>query len=268
MGLLPKGFSKLGDDSQIIFNGKQLTELSDTEYRHIRGKEISMVFQDPMTSLNPVFTIGYQLSEVIMEHTDLNKKNAIKLGIEMLNKVGLARPEQIMKEFPHQLSGGMRQRIMIAMALSCLPKILIADEPTTALDVTIQAQILDLMKTLIKQIDTSVILITHDLSIVAEVCNRVIVMYAGKVVEEAPVEVLFNAPKHPYTVGLLNSIPSMTDEKVELSTIPGTVPLPEDMPNGCSFAPRCTFAKSKCFEQQPPYIEVEAQHHTSCWLYP
>lgn len=267
MGLLPKEFSKLGEKSELQFNGKALNRISEKEYKQIRGKEIAMIFQDPMTSLNPVLTIGFQMNEMILAHTRLSKKEARLKAIEMLKKVGIPRADKIIDEYPHQLSGGMRQRVMIAMALSCNPKLLIADEPTTALDVTIQAQILDLMKDLQRELDTAVMLITHDLGVVAEVCDRVVVMYAGKVVEEATVEEIFDSPKHPYTIGLLNSIPSLTDDKERLEAIPGSVPLPEDMPKGCRFAPRCSHAMEKCFEQEPSQSEISQKHWTSCWLY-
>ncbi len=266
MRLLQKNTSLIGEDSRILYNGHSLTEMSDVEYRAMRGSEISMIFQDPMTSLNPVLTIGYQLIEMIREHTNHSKKAAYTLGVEMLEKVGIARAEQIMHEYPHRLSGGMRQRVMIAMAMSCNPKLLIADEPTTALDVTIQAQILELMKQLRDEYHTSIILITHDLGVVAEVCERVIVMYAGRVVEEAKVKDIFKNPKHPYTIGLINSIPSMTTHKSRLDAIPGTVPTPEEMPIGCRFAPRCSYAMAKCFSEQPPSFEVEMDHYSSCWL--
>ncbi|MBS4201014.1 ABC transporter ATP-binding protein [Bacillus sp. FJAT-49732] len=267
MGLLPKEFSKVGENSDIVFEGKSLKQLLDIEYRQYRGKELAMIFQDPMSSLNPVFTIGFQMIEMITSHMKLSKKEAKKRAIDMLKKVGIPRAESVVDEYPHQLSGGMRQRVMIAMALSCNPKLLIADEPTTALDVTIQAQILDLMKKLQKEYHTAVMLITHDLGVVAEVCDRVIVMYAGKVVEEAEVAEIFNAPKHPYTVGLINSIPSLTDEKKRLDAISGSVPLPEEMPSGCPFAPRCAHATERCYAEEPLRINVGHNHYTSCWLY-
>lgn len=267
MGLLPKTTSQLGETSEILFNGKQLQGLSENDYRKIRGRDISMIFQDPMTSLNPVLKIGYQMKEMILEHTNLSAKEARAHAIDMLKKVGIPRAEQIIDEYPHRLSGGMRQRVMIAMALSCEPKLLIADEPTTALDVTIQAQILELMKKLQQESNTSVIFITHDLGVVAEVCDRVIVMYAGNVVEEASVEKLFTEPKHPYTIGLMNSIPSLEEEKTRLDAIPGQVPLPENMPKGCRFAPRCSHATERCFHQQPERKQISESHYTSCWLY-
>ncbi|MCM3160608.1 ABC transporter ATP-binding protein [Metabacillus litoralis] len=267
MGLLPKEYSQLGENSSIEFNGKRINGLSDLDYQRIRGNEIAMIFQDPMSSLNPVLTIGYQMVEMIRNHTDLNKKQANAKAAEMLEKVGIPRANQILNEYPHQLSGGMRQRVMIAMALSCNPKLLIADEPTTALDVTIQAQILDLMRTLQKEFNTAIMLITHDLGVVAEVCDRVIVMYAGRVVEEATVAEIFNNPKHPYTKGLLESIPSLSDEKDRLHAIPGSVPLPEEMPAGCRFAPRCAHATESCYQLIPPRLKISDNQFTSCWLY-
>ncbi|MBM7661674.1 peptide/nickel transport system ATP-binding protein [Bacillus mesophilus] len=267
MGLLPSDYSKLGADSKIEYNGKSLIKMSDGEYRQIRGKEISMIFQDPMSSLNPVLTIGYQMNEMILAHSKVSKAEARKKSVSMLKKVGIPRAEEIINEYPHQLSGGMRQRVMIAIALSCNPKLLIADEPTTALDVTIQAQILDLMKSLQQEFNTAIMLITHDLGVVAENCDRVIVMYAGKVVEEGPVEHIFNHTKHPYTVGLLHSIPSLADEQQRLMDIPGSVPLADQMPKGCRFAPRCQFATAKCNEQEPPREKISEEHFTSCWLY-
>src|SRR5690625_4316129 len=209
MGLLPENSSKLGEHSEIIFNQQSLVDMSPVEMRKLRGKEIAMIFQDPMTSLNPVLTIGFQMMEQLMTHFDIKKPEAKKRCIEMLQKVGIPRAENIINDYPHQLSGGMRQRVMIAMALSCNPKLIIADEPTTALDVTIQAQILEFMKDLQDEFGTSIIFITHDLGVVAEVCDRVIVMYAGEIVEEGKLENIFNESKHPYTVGLLDSIPSL-----------------------------------------------------------
>lgn len=267
MGLLPKEFSKIDPASQIIYDNTEIALLSEKRYREIRGKEISMIFQDPMTSLNPVFTIGFQMIEMIREHTKCSKKEAFAKSVEMLQKVGIPRAKEIMDEFPHQLSGGMRQRVMIAMAMSCDPKLLIADEPTTALDVTIQAQILDLMKNLQKDLGTSILLITHDLGVVSEVCDRVIVMYAGMVVEESDIDDLFDHPKHPYTVGLLQSIPDIEKEQSRLETIPGMVPQAEDMVPGCKFAPRCQFATELCYTTLPPKVNITESHSTLCWLY-
>jgi peptide/nickel transport system ATP-binding protein len=253
----------------ILFNGKDLAKISDAEMRQIRGNEISMIFQEPMTSLNPVFTIGNQMIEGIRLHMKLAKKQAREYGIEMLKSVGIPRAEAIMDEFPHALSGGMRQRVMIAMALSCQPKLLIADEPTTALDVTIQAQILELMKKLRTQSNTAIILITHDLGVVAEMVDRIIVMYAGQVVEEADVFTLFDHPKHPYTKGLIGSIPHLdTTENERLVSIPGAVPSLQNMPTGCRFHTRCEFATERCLQEQPSLIQIDEQgdHKVRCWL--
>jgi peptide/nickel transport system ATP-binding protein len=267
MGLLPKGFSKIHPESKIIYADNELASLTEKSLRKIRGKEIAMIFQDPMTSLNPVFTIGFQLIEMVREHTNYGKKEAFEKSVEMLQKVGIPRAREIMNEFPHQLSGGMRQRVMIAMAMSCDPKLLIADEPTTALDVTIQAQILDLMKKLQKDYGTSILLITHDLGVVSEVCDRVIVMYAGMVVEESTIDDLFENPKHPYTRGLLKSIPDIEKEQSRLETIPGIVPQAEEMVSGCKFAPRCQFATDICYTIVPPKVMITDDHSTRCWLY-
>ncbi|WP_166241992.1 ABC transporter ATP-binding protein [Paenibacillus turpanensis] len=267
MGLLPKGASRLGQSSVVRFGGKSLSGLSEEEYRQLRGKEMAMIFQDPMTSLNPVLTVGYQLVELIREHEAVSKKDAAARAINMLHKVGIPRVEQVMREYPHQLSGGMRQRVMIAMAMLLEPKLLIADEPTTALDVTVQAQILDLMKTMQRESNAAVVLITHDLGVVAEVCDRVVVMYAGVAVEEATVDALFEQPKHPYTQGLLGAMPTLLGERNRLQAIPGTVPLPDDMPKGCRFAPRCDKALPHCFEQEPPTVQIAEEHAAACWLY-
>lgn len=265
MGLLPKVIARR--EGKIRFDGKDLMQLDKEDYSRIRGKDLAMIFQDPMTSLNPVFTIGNQMVEAIREHTGFTKKQGFDLGLEVLNKVGIPRAAGIMKEFPHQLSGGMRQRVMIAMAMACSPKLLIADEPTTALDVTIQAQILDLMFQLKEEFKMAIILITHDMGVVAELCNRVMVMYAGKTVEEGDVAEIFRAPKHRYTTGLMNSIPSLNQGKSRLYSIPGTVPPPEEMPLGCRFVPRCDQASTNCQGQPPPRIKVGPSHFTNCWLY-
>ncbi|WP_075618729.1 ABC transporter ATP-binding protein [Paenisporosarcina indica] len=269
MRLLGKhGIVKKGS---ILFNGLDLTKISESEMRNIRGNEISMIFQEPMTSLNPVFTIGNQMMEGIRLHMKLSKKEARKYSIEMLNSVGIPRPEAIMDEFPHSLSGGMRQRVMIAMALSCNPKLLIADEPTTALDVTIQAQILELMKNIRTKFNTAIMIITHDLGVVAEMADRIIVMYAGQVVEEANVFTLFDNPKHPYTKGLIGSIPHIDyDAEERLVSIPGAVPSFQNMPTGCRFHTRCEFAMERCLQQQPDLIPVPNDelddHKVRCWL--
>jgi len=253
--------------SKIIFEGKDLTTVTEPAMRQIRGNAISMIFQDPMTALNPVLTIGLQLSESIILHQKLSTDQALKKSIEMLQLVGIPSPEERLHQYPHQMSGGMRQRVMIAMALSCNPRILIADEPTTALDVTIQAQIIDLMKSLNKRLDTSIILISHDLGVVAGLCHRVQVMYAGRLVESATVEELYKNPLHPYTWGLMQSIPKVTAGiKRRLQTIGGQPPDLLTPPPGCSFAPRCRFALTICKEQLPPLFEIAAGHHVRCWL--
>ena len=258
----------------IRLDGKNLIALSEAEMRDIRGNEISMIFQEPMTSLNPVMTIGAQISETIRLHQDLTKAQALEKTIEMLRLVRIPEPAQRAKEYPHQLSGGMRQRAMIAMALACNPRVLIADEPTTALDVTIQAQILDLILDLQKKLGTAVLLITHDLAVVAETAHRVIVMYAGKKVEEAEVDDLFAAPLHPYTHGLLASIPQLAvigggnspaATTGRLQEIPGTVPALTNLPPGCSFAPRCAYADDTCRASYPPYELKRPGHWAACW---
>lgn len=237
------------------------------EYRSIRGQEIAMIFQEPMTSLNPVFTVGYQIMEAIMLHQKVSKKEARKKAIEMLRQVGIPEPEQRVDEYPHQLSGGMRQRAMIAMALSCNPSLLIADEPTTALDVTIQAQVLDLMRDLQQRFKMAIMFITHNLGVVAEMCQEVVVMYLGKVVEHALVHPLFHESKHPYTQGLLHSIPSLATKKKRLEPIQGIVPDPLDAPPGCPFNPRCPHAMEICTREMPPLREVDVDHEAACWLY-
>ncbi|MGG0719027.1 ABC transporter ATP-binding protein [Robertmurraya massiliosenegalensis] len=251
---------------EILFNGEDLTKYSNRQMRDIRGNKISMIFQEPLTSLNPVFTIGRQVSETIRLHQHVEKKKAKDFAIRMLAKVGISNAEKVYSSFPHQLSGGMRQRVMIAMALSCNPQLLIADEPTTALDVTIQAQIIKLMKELSKELDTSIIMITHDLGVVAEMVDRVIVMYAGQIVEQNNVYDLFKKPLHPYTKGLLNSTPKIHQSKDQLESIEGNVPTPKDMPNGCKFHPRCPFAFDKCREQEPPLFELNEGSEVRCWL--
>ncbi len=255
----------------VKLDGRNLLELSEAEMRDVRGNEMSMIFQEPMTSLNPVFTIGHQISEALILHQGMNKTQALARSVEMLDLVKIPESVQRVKEYPHQLSGGMRQRVMIAMALACNPKVLIADEPTTALDVTIQAQILDLILQLQEKLGTAVILITHDLGVIAETAKRVVVMYAGKKVEEASVEDLFAQPLHPYTHGLLASVPHLDimkgeESKVErLAEIPGIVPLLNNLPNGCTFAPRCKYADEKCTSAYPPYVEGKPEHWVACW---
>ncbi|WP_289140639.1 ABC transporter ATP-binding protein [uncultured Brevibacillus sp.] len=251
---------------EIFFEQKELLTSSMEEMQEIRGNQISMIFQDPMSSLNPVYTVGNQISESLMLHQKLSKKEAYEKTIEMLSLVGIPSPEKRVNDYPHQLSGGMRQRVMIAMGLCCHPKLLIADEPTTALDVTIQAQILDLMKDLQEQLQMGIMLITHDLGVVAEVCDRVLVMYLGQIVEEASVETLFENPKHPYTIGLMKSIPTIDGKRGEkLHVIEGMVPSLHQIPAGCRFAPRCPFADEKCRSHPPDLIEVSHSHKARCW---
>jgi peptide/nickel transport system ATP-binding protein len=266
MRLVPNPPGKIVGGS-IMFKGEDLVKTSEKRMREIRGNEIAMIFQEPMTSLNPVFTIGDQIGEAIRLHTKANKKEARQRSIDMLKKVGIPRAESIVDEYPHQLSGGMRQRVMIAMAMACNPELLIADEPTTALDVTIQAQILDLMRQLNKESGTAIMLITHDLGVVAEMCHRVVVMYAGNVVEEGDVRTILKQPKHPYTIGLLHSIPKLEGAKERLYSIPGNVPIPGSVTVGCRFAARCEHASDKCRAQIPQLREVGAGHYVRCWLH-
>jgi len=251
---------------QVLLDGKDLLKMSGEEVRGIRGGRMSMIFQEPMSALNPSMRIDRQMMETIMLHTDKNKEQARAHAADMLKKVGIPDPARVLKNYPHQLSGGMSQRVMIAMALSCDPELLIADEPTTALDVTIQAQILDLMKKLQKEAQSSILLITHDLGVVAEMCSRVIVMYAGKIVEEAPVGPLFNSPTHPYTQGLIASVPKLGSGVKVLPSIPGSVPDLASMPNGCRFAPRCKYATAKCHEKEPELVTVGENQRCRCWL--
>jgi peptide/nickel transport system ATP-binding protein len=252
---------------EILFEGQDLVQASEKEMRKIRGNKIAMIFQEPMTSLNPVYRIGKQLEETISLHLKFNRKKAKEHAIHMLNLVGIPRPAEIVNEYPHQLSGGMRQRVMIAMAMSCNPQLLVADEPTTALDVTIQAQILDLMRNLRSTGETAILLITHDLGVVAEMCDRVVVMYAGKAVEETDVHTLFENPKHPYTKGLIGSTPKLGQKINRLTSIPGNVPIPSEMPIGCKFAPRCSFAMDICRTREPELKELTKEHTCRCWLY-
>jgi len=257
-------------EGQILYQGRDLVSLPPAQMRKVRGKEISMVFQEPMTSLNPVFTVGEQIAEAIRLHEGLGRRDAMDKTVEMLKIVHIPNPDRRVKEYPHQLSGGMRQRVMIAMALSCNPKLLIADEPTTALDVTIQAQILELLNELKAKLGMAVMLITHDMGVIAETAQRVVVMYAAKVAEEAPVKELFKEPLHPYTQGLLRSIPRIDTaaiQKQRLQAIPGVVPQLIDVPPGCRFAPRCQFVKAVCSEKDPVIKEVKPGHKVSCWLY-
>ena len=251
---------------QIQFEGKDLLKLSNDEMCRIRGNEIAMIFQEPMTALNPLFTCGYQISEVLRMHQGLDKRAARKQAVELMRMVGIPIPEKRVNNFPHQLSGGMRQRVMIAMALACKPKLLIADEPTTALDVTIQAQIMTLIRDLKEEMNMALILITHDMGVVAEMAERVIVMYAGNAVEEADVKTLFKSPLHPYTQGLLESIPRLEDEgKEDLKVIDGSVPGLHDMPKGCRFSPRCAYCTGHCTEELPPLVDVGGGHKVRCF---
>ncbi|GED69626.1 peptide ABC transporter ATP-binding protein [Brevibacillus reuszeri] len=251
----------------IRFQEQELLSLSDKQMQAIRGNQVAMIFQEPMTSLNPLHPIGKQISEPLRRHLGLSKQEAKDKTVQLLGQVGIPRAEEIFSEYPHQLSGGMRQRVMIAMAMSCSPKLLIADEPTTALDVTIQAQILELMKKVRNEQGTSILLITHDLGVVAEMCHRVIVMYAGQIVEEATVGQLFDDPKHPYTRGLLKSMPSVNINQERLDAIPGAVPLLSEMPAGCRFAPRCASVMDICREKNPELLPVSDTQKCRCWLY-
>jgi len=266
MRLLDNSISKV-EEGEIIFEGTDILKLSEKEMRSIRGNKLAMIFQEPMTSLNPVFTIGQQIGEVIRIHQKIKGKQNKQKSIDMLKLVGIPAPEKIINEYPHQLSGGMRQRVMIAMALSCNPKLIIADEPTTALDVTIQAQVLDLMKKLSTNLKTSIILITHDLGVIAEMADEVIVMYAGKIVEECKVQDIFKEFKHPYTEGLLYSRTENVNKGERLHNIIGMVPDLKDMPKGCSFNPRCEKCIDICREKMPELIEIKKDHKVRCWLY-
>lgn len=253
---------------QILFKGQDLVNKSQHDMRHIRGNEMAMIFQEPMTSLNPVYSVGNQIAEAMLVHQKLSKKEAMNRAVEMLKLVGIPAPETRVHDYPHQLSGGMRQRVMIAMALSCNPELLIADEPTTALDVTIQAQILELLKKMKREFHMATLIITHDLGVVAEMTDRVVVMYAGKMVEQGPTNELFSSPLHPYTQGLLESIPRLDqDRSKRLHIIEGTVPNLTNLPQGCSFAPRCPQAMDICREKTPVLTSYGADRHVSCWLH-
>ncbi len=266
MRLIPDPPGKIAG-GEIRFGGRDLLQLSYEEMRRVRGKDIAMIFQEPMTSLNPVFTIGMQVMESLRFHEDVDKQQAIERAVEVLEQVGIPDARKRLGDYPHQFSGGMRQRVMIAMALICRPALLIADEPTTALDVTIQAQILDLMKDLQAEREgASILLITHDLAVVAETCDRVIVMYGGKIQEVASVEQLFDDPRHPYTQGLLHSIPHMQDKGKPLQAIPGNVPSIFDFPDGCRFNTRCSKVEDRCYTEEPELIEVAPGHCVRCHL--
>jgi peptide/nickel transport system ATP-binding protein len=267
MGLLPKGQGRISAGT-VMFEGHDLATQSPKQMRALRGNRMAMIFQEPMTSLNPAFTIGNQLVEGIRAHRNMGEKEAEALAIDMLKRVRIPAPEQRMKEYPHKLSGGMRQRVMIAMALSCEPKLLIADEPTTALDVTVQAQVLDLMRTLQDETGTAIVLITHDLGVIAELAHDVVVMYCGQVVERATVEQLFANPQHPYTIGLLGSIPKLYSEQSRLNAIEGQVPTAMAQVAGCRFAARCPFAVARCKQESPAMQDLGDGHEAACWLAP
>jgi peptide/nickel transport system ATP-binding protein len=267
MGLLPKGQGRVSAGS-IRFEGTDLATLAPDAMRALRGNRMAMIFQEPMTSLNPAFTIGDQLIEGIRCHQGISADQARAHAIDMLRRVRIPSPEQRIDEYPHKLSGGMRQRVMIAMALACEPQLLIADEPTTALDVTIQAQVLDLMRTLREETGTAIILITHDLGVIAELADDVAVMYSGKIVERAPVARLFAEPQHPYTIGLLGSIPKLHLTQSRLNAIEGQVPTPMTRMDGCRFAPRCPFAVDKCRQEVPPLMDMGDGHEAACWRAP
>ncbi len=262
MGLLPKGSTDVS--GRVGFEGTNLLDLTDTAMRDLRGNRLAMIFQEPMTSLNPAYTIGEQIIETLVRHRGLSRTQARIRAIELLRDVQIPSPEQRVDEYPHNLSGGMRQRAMVAIALACDPQLLIADEPTTALDVTIQAQVLDLIRSLKKKTNASIVLISHDLGVIAEICDEVAVMYAGEIVEHAPVEALFRVPQHPYTIGLLASIPRL-DRRVEtLATIEGSLPDMSEIPSGCRFAPRCPFASDICIGGAPPVVDVGPKHWSRC----
>ncbi len=267
MGLVPSPPGQV-DGEAVLFENRDVLRLPADQRRQLRGSKMSMIFQEPMTSLNPVHTIGRQIVEGILAHTTLSPKAARDRAIEVLDLVRIPSPAARFEEFPHRLSGGMRQRVMIAMALACEPALLIADEPTTALDVTIQAQILDLLHDLQQRLGMAVLIITHDLGVIAEVADEVLVMYAGKIVESAAVGDLFTDPQHPYTIGLLGSIPRLDVERERLATIEGTVPSPDKQPAGCRFSPRCPFADRRCREEPPPLRDIAAGHRVACWNAP
>ncbi|MBA2359960.1 MAG: ABC transporter ATP-binding protein [Actinobacteria bacterium] len=257
---------RIAEDSRILFEGRDLAGLEESELERIRGNDISMIFQEPMTSLNPVFTVGDQIAEAVQLHQNVGPRNAMDRAVEMMQLVGIPSPAQRVQDYPHQMSGGMRQRVMIAMALSCNPKLLIADEPTTALDVTVQAQILELMKELRERLGMAILLITHDLGVIAEMVDEVVVMYAGRVVERGPVADVFASPQHPYTESLLASIPLLGMRySTPLKAIRGVVPSPLEWPVGCRFAPRCDYAFDRCITEDPPLLPVPPQE-SACWL--
>ena len=265
MGLLPKPGGRIAG-GKVEFAGRDITNLDDKEMQKIRGNRISMIFQEPMTALNPVYTIGYQINEVLIRHKGMKKKQATEYAIHLLEKVGITEASRRIKQFPHELSGGLRQRVMIAIALACNPDILIADEPTTALDVTVQAQILELLSSLKKEFNTSIIFITHDMGVVSQVADTIMVMYGGMKVEENSADAFFKNPVHPYTVGLLNCIPQISlDDKV-LTQIPGVIPHLWDMPAGCHFNNRCVYAMESCRQSVPAFREIEPGHPPACHM--
>ena len=265
LGILPEN-AEISSDSMKL-NGTELSGLSEEEYRKLRGKDMTMIFQDPMTALNPLLKVGKQLEEVILRHSKCSKEEAKKKAVEMLGKVGIPTPEQRVKQYPHEFSGGMRQRVLIAMALACEPKLLIADEPTTALDVTIQAQILDLLKELKEEYQTSIVLITHDMGVVATVCSKIAIMYGGLIMETGTADEIFYNPKHPYTKALLRAIPSLDLKEGErLQSIEGLPPSLIDPPKGCPFAERCEYANEKCKNEMPKYHQFSETHRSMCFL--
>ncbi len=268
LGLIPTPPGEIMSGSSIRFKDEELLEVKPARLREIRGNAISMIFQEPMTSLNPVLTVGHQIEEVLRLHRGLSKRDARAAGVAFLAEVGIPEPDQRFDAYPHQMSGGMLQRVMIAIALSCEPRLLIADEPTTALDVTIQAQILDLLVSLQRQHGMALLLITHDLGVIAEVCDRVVVMYGGQIVETGPTEEILTRPEHPYTQGLLASLPGIGDRDVRLNPIPGTVPSAVDWPDGCRFRDRCSFAWERCAESAPDLLPVDGglSRSARCWL--
>jgi oligopeptide/dipeptide ABC transporter ATP-binding protein len=263
LGLIPVPPGKVVS-GKVLFDGKSLLDLREKEMEKVRGNDISMIFQEPMTSLNPVFTIGDQIMEAIMLHQGLDKVSAREKAVQMLDRVKIPEPEKRIDSYPHQLSGGMRQRAMIAMALSCQPRLLIADEPTTALDVTIQAEVLRLLREIQKEMGMAVILITHDLGVVSEIANKIAVMYAGRIFECGPIEAVFGEMRNPYTKGLMNSIPQLTEKKNRLNTIPGQVPDPMELPVGCKFHPRCYLMIEDCKKEEPPLFQVNGDHFSRC----
>jgi oligopeptide/dipeptide ABC transporter ATP-binding protein len=267
MGLVPQPPGRIAS-GEVLLEGEDLLKAPAQRLRDLRGAQLSMIFQEPMTSLNPAFQVGEQIAEALLRHKHISRKDAEQSAVEMLRRVRIPSPEARAGEYPHQLSGGMRQRVMIAMALACNPKLLIADEPTTALDVTIQAQILELMRALRAELGTAIILITHDLGVIAELADDVIVMYAGRVVERCSVPRLFAEPQHPYTVGLLGSIPRLHLEQERLSAIEGFVPDAAALPQGCRFHPRCPFSVEKCRREEPPLLELSKDHFAACWRAP